>query len=82
MSSADNSSIVNEYEMLLREPAMPSQRQKAYKDRVPIKLGYWKIRGTAQAIRFVLEFIEHPYEEHLYEMGDGPDFSQSGCIQT
>jgi len=30
-------------------------------------LGYWKIRGLAQAIRLLLEYTKTPYEEALYE---------------
>ena len=40
-----------------------------------IILGYWKIRGLAQQIRYLLEYIEHPYEEVLFEQGDAPSFS-------
>ncbi|VDP92603.1 unnamed protein product [Echinostoma caproni] len=34
------------------------------------KLGYWKIRGLAQPIRLLLEFVGEPYEEVLYDEGD------------
>jgi glutathione S-transferase len=38
-------------------------------------LGYWKIKGLAQPIRYVLEYLEVKYKEKLYELGDGPEFS-------
>jgi len=41
----------------------------------PLVLGYWKIRGLAQQIRFLLEYLEVPYKDELYEQGDGPTFS-------
>ena len=36
-------------------------RKKKYAKNPPIKLGYWKIRGLAQPIRYLLEYTEHPY---------------------
>jgi len=42
-------------------------RKKRYAKNKPIKLGYWKIRGLAQPIRYLLEYTEHPYEEVAYE---------------
>ena len=50
-------------------------RKKKYAKNAPIKLGYWKIRGLAQPIRYLLEYTEHPYEDVHYEQGDGPNFS-------
>ena len=50
-------------------------RKTMYADRPKIILGYWKIRGLAQQIRYLLEYIEHPYEEVLFEQGDAPSFS-------
>ena len=50
-------------------------RKTRYADRPKIILGYWKIRGLAQQIRYLLEYIEHPYEEVLFEQGDAPSFS-------
>ena len=38
-------------------------------------LGYWKIRGMAQPIRFLLAYLEVPYEEKTYEMGEAPTYS-------
>ena len=31
-----------------------------------VTLGYWKIRGLAQQIRYLLEFLEVPYKEDIY----------------
>ena len=36
-------------------------RKKKYAKNTPIQLGYWKIRGLAQPIRYLLEYCEHPY---------------------
>ena len=40
-------------------------------------LGYWRMRGVAQPIRFLLAHLEIEYEERLFELGDAPDFSPS-----
>ena len=42
-------------------------RKKLYAKNPKIILGYWKIRGLAHPIRYLLEYIEHPYEDVLYE---------------
>lgn len=42
-------------------------RKKLYAKNPPIALGYWKIRGLAQPLRFLLEYTEHPYENVMYE---------------
>ncbi|CAH8536260.1 unnamed protein product [Schistosoma turkestanicum] len=34
------------------------------------KLGYWKIRGLAQPIRLLLEYVRQNYEERLYEWSE------------
>eukprot|EP01069_Polyplicarium_translucidae_P012430 Polyplicarium_translucidae@DN5195_c0_g1_i1.p1 len=31
-----------------------------------VQIGYWKIRGLAQPIRYVLEHLEVPYEERMF----------------
>jgi len=41
----------------------------------PLTLGYWKIRGLAHQIRYLLEYLNVPYNEVMYEQGDGPHFS-------
>jgi len=40
-------------------------------------LGYWKMRGIAQPIRFLLAYLKIDHEEKLFELGDAPDFSPS-----
>ena len=40
-----------------------------------VVLGYWKMRGLAQPIRYLLAYLEVRYEEKLYEMGDAPGYS-------
>jgi glutathione S-transferase len=32
----------------------------------PLTLGYWGIRGRAQPVRYLLEFLGLPYEEKRY----------------
>ena len=46
-----------------------------YKDKKKIVLGYWKIRGLAQPVRYLLEYIEHPWDDVTYEQGDAPTYS-------
>jgi len=41
------------------------------------KIGYWKIRGLANPILFMLEYTATPYEHITYEVGDGPDYDNS-----
>ncbi|KAK7070864.1 Glutathione S-transferase Mu 3 [Halocaridina rubra] len=43
---------------------------------VPI-LGYWKIRGLAQPIRYLLEYVGQGYDEKLYDIGPAPDFDRT-----
>jgi len=50
-------------------------RKKQYAKNTPIQLGYWKMRGLAQPIRYLLEYTEHPYEDVMYEQGDAPGYS-------
>ena len=38
-------------------------------------LGYWKIRGLAQSIRYLLVYLEVDYENKFYETGDAPDYN-------
>ncbi|TPP64849.1 Glutathione S-transferase Mu 1 [Fasciola gigantica] len=38
---------------------------------MPATLGYWKLRGLAQPIRLLLEFVGEKYEEQIYERDDG-----------
>ena len=55
--------------------AKTAGRKKKYAKNKPIQLGYWKIRGQAQPIRYLLEYCEHPYQDVMYEQGDAPNFS-------
>ncbi len=50
-------------------------RKKQYAKNTPIQLGYWKIRGLAHPIRYLLEYTEHPYSDVMYEQGDAPEYS-------
>ena len=40
-----------------------------------IILGYWKIRGMAEPIRYLLHYLEIDYQEKFYEFGPAPDFN-------
>ena len=50
-------------------------RRDKYADNPKLVLGYWKMRGLAHPIRYLLEYSEHPYEEVIYEQGGPPKFS-------
>jgi len=50
-------------------------RRKQYAKNQPMLLGYWKIRGLAQPLRYLLEYTEHPYQDVMYEQGDAPNYS-------
>ncbi|CAG7838274.1 unnamed protein product [Allacma fusca] len=39
-------------------------------------LGYWNIRGYAQATRFLLKYLKVDYEEKLYEFSPPPDYKK------
>mmetsp|Transcript_23459 Transcript_23459/g.35675 ORF Transcript_23459/g.35675 Transcript_23459/m.35675 type:complete len:253 (+) Transcript_23459:39-797(+) len=54
--------------------ATPTQNAKATPKPT---LGYWKIRGLASAIRYQLAYSNVPYDEEVYEQGDGPEFSRA-----
>ena len=40
------------------------------------RLGYWKIRGLAAAMRYQLVYCGVKFDEDQYEEGDAPDFSR------
>ena len=40
-------------------------------------LGYWSIRGLAQAIRYVLAYTGVPFNDVRYQQGGAPDLSRS-----
>jgi len=39
-------------------------------------LGYWKIRGLVQPIRFLLSYVGQDFEDKYYECGPAPEFSR------
>ncbi|XP_071181481.1 glutathione S-transferase Mu 4-like [Mytilus edulis] len=39
-------------------------------------LGYWKIRGLAQPVRLLQNYVGEDFEDVQYEQGDGPGFSR------
>eukprot|EP00831_Metopus_contortus_P041207 TRINITY_DN322_c0_g2_i1.p1 TRINITY_DN322_c0_g2~~TRINITY_DN322_c0_g2_i1.p1 ORF type:complete len:264 (-),score=76.13 TRINITY_DN322_c0_g2_i1:53-727(-) len=41
-----------------------------------MKIGYWKIRGLAEPIRILCHYLNVPFEDVLYEQGEGPEFSR------
>eukprot|EP00698_Gefionella_okellyi_P015063 TRINITY_DN4223_c0_g1_i1.p1 TRINITY_DN4223_c0_g1~~TRINITY_DN4223_c0_g1_i1.p1 ORF type:complete len:219 (+),score=41.22 TRINITY_DN4223_c0_g1_i1:98-754(+) len=43
----------------------------------PVVLGYWSIRGLAQAVRFMCEYTEQPYTEKIYDCGEAPGYDRS-----
>ncbi|OMJ71888.1 hypothetical protein SteCoe_29804 [Stentor coeruleus] len=45
-------------------------------------LGYWRIRGLAEPIRYMLKHIGIDFEEQIYTQGQGPDFSRSQWINA
>lgn len=47
-----------------------------------IKLGYWKIRGLAEAMRMMLNYADVDYENVMYECGDAPDFDRSDWLNV
>jgi len=47
-----------------------------------VVLGYWKIRGLAQAIRYLLEYAGVNYSEFEYEQGDAPDFCRESWLSV
>ena len=38
-----------------------------------LTLGYWKIRGLAESIRYLLHYLGIEYKEELYECGQPPE---------
>ncbi|BHF81403.1 Glutathione S-transferase Mu 3 [Sparganum proliferum] len=45
-------------------------------------LGYWKIRGLAQAIRLLFHYCGEDYVEELYEAGGPPTFSVESWLKV
>ncbi|TNV75704.1 hypothetical protein FGO68_gene16030 [Halteria grandinella] len=44
--------------------------------------GYWDIRGLGQSIRYLLEYLNVPYEEIQYIYGGAPDFSKAAWFSV
>jgi len=42
----------------------------------PIILGYWNIRGLAEPIRLLLEYLGVNYKDELYDQGPAPEYSR------
>ncbi|XP_071523420.1 glutathione S-transferase Mu 4-like [Panulirus ornatus] len=45
-------------------------------------LGYWNIRGLAQPIRLLLEYVGTEFEDKYYECGPAPDYNKSCWFDT
>ena len=45
-------------------------------------LGYWKIRGLAEPLRALLWNLDIDFEDQLYEMGEGPEFSREEWLSV
>ncbi|CAH1782508.1 unnamed protein product [Owenia fusiformis] len=43
---------------------------------MPVIFAYWKIRGLAQAVRLLLNYVGEEFEDKMYECGPAPDFSR------
>ena len=43
-----------------------------------LTLGYWSIRGLAEPIRMLLNYLSVPYKEEIYDIGPPPDYN-SDC---
>uniref|UniRef100_A0A2K6TCW1 GST N-terminal domain-containing protein n=1 Tax=Saimiri boliviensis boliviensis TaxID=39432 RepID=A0A2K6TCW1_SAIBB len=48
---------------------------------MPMRLGYWDLRGLAHAIRLLLEYVDSSYEEKTNTMGDAPDYDRSQWLK-
>ena len=46
-------------------------------NRSTVILGFWKIRGVAQAARYLLEYTGVKYANKMFEMGESPEFDRS-----
>ena len=45
-----------------------------------VTLGYWKIRGLASSIRYLLEHCNVQYDQDFYIQGDAPEFSRNDWL--
>ncbi|KAH9498436.1 Glutathione S-transferase Mu 5 [Bulinus truncatus] len=44
---------------------------------MPSQLGYWAIRGLAQPIRLLLNYVGEEFEDNRYVQGDAPEYSRA-----
>ncbi|XP_048583218.1 glutathione S-transferase Mu 2 [Nematostella vectensis] len=42
--------------------------------------GYWKLRGLAEGVRYLLAYTNTEYERKDYVTGDAPDFNKDGWL--
>jgi len=47
-----------------------------------VTVGYWSIRGLAQAIRYVLAYANVPFADTRYQQGGAPDLSRSAWLDV
>jgi hypothetical protein len=43
-------------------------------------LGYWKIRGLGQQIRYHLAYLGVDFEDKTFELGDAPEYKTDEWI--
>jgi len=55
---------------------------KKQKSGTPLILGYWRIRGLAQPIRYLLECASASYTDELCVQGPAPDFDRTEGLKT
>ncbi|XP_070575706.1 glutathione S-transferase Mu 1-like isoform X3 [Ptychodera flava] len=48
---------------------------------MPVLLGYWKVRGLAQPIRYILEYAGIEYKEKFYEFGPAPEYNKDSWFK-
>lgn len=48
----------------------------------PLVLGYWNIRGLAEAIRMLLHFLKVEYKDELYEVTPAPEFNRDSWLKV
>ncbi|XP_064029939.1 glutathione S-transferase 2-like [Pogoniulus pusillus] len=46
-----------------------------------VTLGYWELRGLANAIRLLLEYTDTPYEEKRYQPGRAPEYDRREWLE-
>ena len=50
--------------------------KKELKTEAKVVLAYWNLRGLAQPIRYILEYVKQPYEDKQYQFGENDDRSE------